>query len=165
MKISDLFTCDQCGGHQLEEVMVGVILTSRVESIDGTEMEYGEVEHQEGEVVKYQCAKCGNEVAENEDELRELLGVPKDEDGVDVGLDEFGEPTNMMFSFTLDGTCPHCGKRLEKVTADGHEAMVNDDGRLVEKDVPDTDLILNNSTPDVRCSYCNGELTVEATEE
>jgi transcription elongation factor Elf1 len=77
MKVDKVFTCPQCGGHRLEEVMVGVISYSEVTDIEQTDTglacEYGETTHDEGELARFQCLDCRHVVAESEDDLAEFL--------------------------------------------------------------------------------------------
>ena len=71
-----------------------------------------------------------------------------------------------LYRFSLEGSCPHCGKQLDKpgsVLAVGCMAFVNDRG-VVALDA-ETDLIHSNPDSDAICCYCNGKLPVEATEE
>ena len=72
----------------------------------------------------------------------------------------------MQFSFNLEGSCPHCGKQLEEVGSvlvNGREACVSNYACLSEDG--DTDLILTDYSPEVRCRYCNNELDYERSEE
>jgi predicted RNA-binding Zn-ribbon protein involved in translation (DUF1610 family) len=63
MKISDIFTCQKCGGHEIEEVVIGVTISSLVENVyDDGDIEYGPSENDGGEMDRYQCANCGKEI-------------------------------------------------------------------------------------------------------
>ncbi len=54
------FTCPECGGRKLEEVMVGVTVASEVLDVDEDgNVEYGEQSNEDGEVLHYICALCG----------------------------------------------------------------------------------------------------------
>jgi rubredoxin len=77
MDIKDLFKCDCCGSHQLEEIMDNTHVRSQILSVDKEtgEIEYGEVENTDGEVVRYQCTNCGHVVAESQEALCVALGV------------------------------------------------------------------------------------------
>jgi len=66
------FNCpnSQCSSQKLEEVMVDVTVTSEVTVIGGEEvLQYGKQTNLDGYVVRYQCMKCGQHIANNEDEL------------------------------------------------------------------------------------------------
>ena len=71
------------------------------------------------------------------------------------------------YSFTLEDTCPNCGKKFDQPAA----LLVNDryharviDGRLVEGDT-EADLILTDSGPTVICLHCEEDISVESIEE
>ena len=78
--MEELFTCDECGGHQLEEVLGGHC-SSKIKSIDKEtgEIEYGCVTILDGEVIRYQCETCGHTVAENQENLCAILNVNYEE--------------------------------------------------------------------------------------
>lgn len=64
------FSCPKCKSVLLEEVMVDVTMKSRVVSIQGGDIEYGEVSAGDsGEVSRYQCVDCGCPVATSNTEL------------------------------------------------------------------------------------------------
>lgn len=65
-----IFKCPKCGLSGIEEIQVGVTVTTRVVSLeesDGTtparltmaEMEYGKQTNTDGYVDRYQCSHCG----------------------------------------------------------------------------------------------------------
>jgi hypothetical protein len=71
-----------------------------------------------------------------------------------------------MYTFSIEGRCPACGKALDQhgsIKVNGHEASVNDDGRVVEDE--DTDLCLSDAEPNITCTYCNEQLQADAQEE
>lgn len=54
------FTCPECEGTRLEEVMVGVTVTSTITFVgEGGDIEYGDESHDDGSVACYQCVDCG----------------------------------------------------------------------------------------------------------
>ena len=57
------WTCPKCGYHDLEEVMIDVVVSSTINSIgeDG-DIDYGFDSHEDGEVQSYQCVRCGLEI-------------------------------------------------------------------------------------------------------
>ena len=67
------FTCIECGGHRLEEVMLGVVVASKVNDItieDGEIfIEYGEQTNDGGHDESYQCQDCGKVIAESQEDL------------------------------------------------------------------------------------------------
>lgn len=77
IQVKDVFTCPDCGGKRLEEVMEGVVQSSEVVAVAFTEgglaCEYGLVSHDGGEVVRYQCVDCGRFLGGCEEELGELM--------------------------------------------------------------------------------------------
>ena len=60
-----------CGCETVQEVAVGVMVTSAVDEIDGEDVYYGENNGEDGEVVRYQCASCWGRIAKTQDELIE----------------------------------------------------------------------------------------------
>lgn len=70
------FTCPQCSGHGICEVMSDVVVTSRVQldiMDDGyVHCSYSDVEHSDGEVQRYICAGCGFVIAEEDPESEQL---------------------------------------------------------------------------------------------
>ena len=68
------FICEKCGYDKLEEVMVNVTVSSEINTVelDGgfVDLDYGETENCDGEVVRYQCSKCGV--------------IIKDDNGIDI---------------------------------------------------------------------------------
>ena len=57
------FTCPHCGQHDLQEVMINVVVTSEIKSIgEGGDIDYGTQTNEEGEVQSYECKHCGHEI-------------------------------------------------------------------------------------------------------
>ena len=70
------FTCPDCGGHNIEEVMEDVIVASRVINVwEGGDIDYGEQTNDGGVVDRFQCETCGWEIpaVTNGEELFEYL--------------------------------------------------------------------------------------------
>ena len=63
------FTCPNCQGHRLEEIMSGVTVASTVNSFeieDGDiSFDYGEQSNEDGTIDRYQCMDCGHSIANN----------------------------------------------------------------------------------------------------
>lgn len=59
-----LFTCSNCGKHNLAEVQSNVTLVSVIDKI-GKEVTYSRSEASDGEVVRYQCVDCGEVLMED----------------------------------------------------------------------------------------------------
>jgi transcription elongation factor Elf1 len=65
IKMNKPFNCQKCGKHQLEEVMIGVLVYSKINEVncgeegDPADVVYGEQSHEDGEVIRYQCMDCG----------------------------------------------------------------------------------------------------------
>jgi transcription elongation factor Elf1 len=77
MRVEDVFTCPHCGAHKLEEVLVDVMQTSEVTSLELVDgmlaCDYGAVTHDGGLVDHYRCVHCDKVIAGSEDELIEFL--------------------------------------------------------------------------------------------
>lgn len=77
MRTEAAFTCPQCGSHKLDEVMIAVIQTTEITTVEQTEeglaCDYGDCTHDGGEVAHYQCGHCGHIVATSEQELAQIL--------------------------------------------------------------------------------------------
>ena len=58
--IDKIFTCPDCGGHKIEEVLDCVVASSLVLWVgeDG-DADYGQSTNERGEVDAYQCFECG----------------------------------------------------------------------------------------------------------
>ena len=81
-----------------------------------------------------------------------------------------------LYSFSTEGSCPHCGKQLDEL---GTVKVVNgqatiwarvDDNGIVSTDDPSIgqetiNVILKNPEPSITCFYCRFDLECEATEE
>lgn len=67
------FVCPTCQSGRLEEIVVDVIQATEVEDVkdeDGCpSIEYGDHINDGGEVSRFQCFKCGEHIADNEDDL------------------------------------------------------------------------------------------------
>tara|TARA_Y100000310_G_scaffold280329_1_gene299987 strand:- start:1063 stop:1551 length:489 start_codon:yes stop_codon:yes gene_type:complete len=59
------FTCEQCGEHRLEEIMVDVVVSSEITVSEDGNIDYGEQSNDGGEVERYQCMACGQDVLDN----------------------------------------------------------------------------------------------------
>jgi rubredoxin len=60
LKVEEVFTCPTCGGHRLEEVLVGVVLYSVIDYVGASGgVEYGPENHEDGDIDRYQCVDCG----------------------------------------------------------------------------------------------------------
>lgn len=81
MRISEHFTCPNCGEHVIEEIMVNVTVVTEMVSIEEDETaEYGDQINEDGEVERYQCVGCGRMVAKDRAELLQVLkGTPKEQ--------------------------------------------------------------------------------------
>ena len=79
--IADLFTCKDCGGHQLEEIMDEAHVCSEVLAVDeeSGELEYGPMSAEEAGYPVYQCKTCGNIVGSHS-KLCALLQIEVDDD-------------------------------------------------------------------------------------
>ena len=58
------FKCPECGEKVLEEVMINVIQSTSIKTMEETEngdccIDYGFASYDEGEVDNYQCRECG----------------------------------------------------------------------------------------------------------
>jgi len=64
-----------CGHNSVEEVMVDVIVASRVTDVpvDCVDFDYGVTLNEGGVVDRYQCEQCGEMIAETAEELLEKL--------------------------------------------------------------------------------------------
>jgi hypothetical protein len=73
------FECPECKSNRLEEVMTGVTQYTEVTEVVDEEgdavIDYGDNNMEGGEVVKFQCLKCGLHIADNQDDLLEFLQV------------------------------------------------------------------------------------------
>ena len=59
-RVVDVFTCPQCDGHQIEEIMADVTVATEVASFyDDGGLDYGEQTNSDGIVDRYQCETCG----------------------------------------------------------------------------------------------------------
>jgi len=66
-EITEVFDCPDCRGHRLEEVMDGVVVSSRVEKIDEAgNFQYGPQTNEGGVVICYQCVGCGLRLADTD---------------------------------------------------------------------------------------------------
>jgi len=87
VEVETVFTCQRCGGHRLEEVMRDVTQTSVIACVENVagmlQCDYDDVLCEGGEVSHYQCANCGEVVAETADELLDLLQLPPVDDDDD----------------------------------------------------------------------------------
>ena len=71
-KIRYVFKC-KCGHEQLEQIFTNVTVTSPVLSIGKSEIEYAYPiidDDDNGAECMFQCAKCGEVIAHDEDEIR-----------------------------------------------------------------------------------------------
>ncbi len=80
MRINEVFTCSNCGGHEIEEIMVNVTVVTEMASIEEDESaEYGDQINEDGEVDRYQCSGCGKTIAKDRAELLQILrGIPEE---------------------------------------------------------------------------------------
>ena len=54
------FTCTECGGHRLNEVMTNIIVSSEITHLsDSLDFEYDNSYNEEGEIDRYECILCG----------------------------------------------------------------------------------------------------------
>jgi len=65
MKVN--FKCKECGFNKIEEVMEGVRKYSIISHAEMTDtnyvgLQYGDCNDEDGELLHYQCAGCGNEI-------------------------------------------------------------------------------------------------------
>lgn len=76
VNLADSWKCPRCGENRIEEIMVGVVVASRINDvpIDCTDFDYGEQTNDGGEVDRYQCEGCGYTIAQTPEELVEKLG-------------------------------------------------------------------------------------------
>jgi hypothetical protein len=69
------FTCDQCGGHTVEQLMGNVEVISILEVNKGI-VQYGPRDLWDGDVTGYRCADCEMELDIHDiNDLVELLGA------------------------------------------------------------------------------------------
>jgi DNA-directed RNA polymerase subunit RPC12/RpoP len=70
---AEIFTCDDCGHHRIEEVLVEAVVTTEVVSVDKWGyMQYAEPDVGTGNVECYRCVYCGKTV--DKDDLLERVG-------------------------------------------------------------------------------------------
>jgi hypothetical protein len=64
------FTCPDCKGHTLEEIQDNVTVATEISGInnDGS-LQYGEATNENGEVIFYQCADCGEVIHKDGDPI------------------------------------------------------------------------------------------------
>ena len=71
------FKCPQCGSGRIEEVLIGVVQYTEVQNItdeDGSpSIEYGDHLNEKGNVSCFQCLKCGEHIADDEEDLLAYL--------------------------------------------------------------------------------------------
>jgi len=72
-----MIACPKCTSSRIEEVMSDVTVISNINSIniedDEISIDYGEQSNEGGTLECYQCADCGNTIAADEDELKEIF--------------------------------------------------------------------------------------------
>lgn len=71
------FVCPRCESHRLEEILLGVVQATEVDNITDHNgdpcIEYGEISLDDGHVSHFQCLKCGEHIADDEEDLLEWL--------------------------------------------------------------------------------------------
>ena len=80
-KITDIFTCLVCANNRIEEIIPNVTLRTEVIAIyaDG-EFDYDNQHGEDGDTPYYQCEKCGNRIANDAEELKQILGLGPDQE-------------------------------------------------------------------------------------
>ena len=86
MRIEEVFTCPNCSGHQVEEVMSQVVLSTPILEVSVDEEDVDELnlavsveyDHDNettdgGEVEHFQCLHCGEVIARSETDLYRYL--------------------------------------------------------------------------------------------
>ena len=71
------FECPRCGSHRIEEILIDVVQATEVTEVKDEDgfavLDYGDHTLDGGEVQGFQCLRCGEHIAKDQEELLRYL--------------------------------------------------------------------------------------------